>query len=398
MEWKKYIVSDKYLESTGMLAAFLLLISFYFHSRLLSFLAIVLLVLIYVNSLYLKHVGKRLYFINEKEKTKFFPNDNGVWVFQFENNGLPIMNGKLTVAFDDIVAPMDGMGDHNFSKYEVTIPFSINHKQKNRIVLPFTALKRGAAKVWSLQIHIPHFFGLGETVLEYRHFLMQEVVVYPLPRPVKNLNSLMSEKSGNSVVAHSLIEDPFSPAGTRDYVYSDSFNRINWKASARMQVLQTKVFERVAETGWTLSLNIANGHSVFTHLEELLSSAAEVAYFSMKHNIPLTLCINVGKAGAIPFYYLPTGTGKEQLQKVLEMLAMVKAYSYTIPYEKMLSYYNRHLIAQPYFIHGGNRTSRETNSFQQLQQNGIKLFELQVTENETSLENMRMIREVVVND
>lgn len=398
MEWEKYTVSDKYLESTGMLAAFLLLISFYNQSKLLSFLAIVLLILTYVNSLYLKHVGKRLYLKNEKEKIKFFPNDNGVWIFQFENSGLPIMNGKLTVTFDDIVAPMEGIGNHNFSKYEVTIPFSINYQQNNRIKIPFTALKRGTAKVWSLQIHISHFFGLGETVIEYRHFLMQEVVVYPLPRPVRNINFLLSEKSGDSLVSHSLIEDPFSPVGTRDYVYTDSFNRINWKASARMQALQTKVFERVAETGWTLSLNIANGHSVFTHLEELLSSAAEVAYFSMKQNIPLSLCINVGKAGAVPFYYLPAGTGKEQLQKILEMLAMVKAYSYTIPYEKMLSYYNRHMIAQPYFIHGGNCTGREAHSFQQLQQKGIQLLELQVTANESYLENMRMMREVVVND
>ena len=395
MEWEKFTVADKYIESTGMLAAFLLFLSFYFQSWLMFFLAIVILILIYVNSLYLKHVGKRLHFKNAKERTKFFSEDTGAWILQFENDGLPIMKGKLTVSFDDIVAPMEGMGNQHFSKYEVTIPLSINFRQKSIIKLPFIAQKRGVAKILLVQIHIPHFFGLGETVLEYRKFIMQEVIVYPSPTTVKNLNSVLSNRSGNSLISHSLNEDPFSPTGTRDYVYTDSFNRINWKASARMNSLQTKVFERVAETGWTLSLNIANGHSVFSELEELLSSAAEVAYFSNKHDIPLSLCINVGKADSIPFYYLPAGTGKEQLQKVLETLAMVKAYSYTIPYEKMLSYYNRHLTAQPYFIHGGNRTDIEESGFQQLNQKGVQLFELQVTKSETVLVNMVMMKEVV---
>ncbi len=330
-----------------------------------------------------------------KERSKYFPEDIGSWILQFENEGLPIMKGKLTVIFDDIVVPMEGVAKPHFSKYEVAIPLSMNFRQKKIIKLPFTAQKRGVAKIWSVQIHIPHFFGLGETILEYQNFIMQEAIVYPSPITVKNLNSILSNRTGNALITHSLNEDPFSPMGTRDYVYTDSFNRINWKASARMLSLQTKVYERVAESGWTLSLNIANGHSVFSQLEELLSSAAEVAYFSNKHDIPLSLCINVGRADSIPFYYLPAGTGKEQLQKVLETLAMVKANSYTIPNEKMLSYYNRHLTAQPYFIHGGHRTDREERGFQELSQKGVQLLELQVTNIEAVLVNMVMMKEVV---
>jgi len=395
MEWKKYTVEDSYLPVSGLLAIFLLFTSFYFQSLFLFFFAAIVLLLTYLNSLYLKHIGKRLYFENIKERKKFFPKEEGVLVLQFENNGLPIMKGNVKIVFDDIIAPIDGFGDKQFAKFEVNIPLSLNYNQKSIIKIPFTAQKRGLAKIWSIEINIPHFFGLGETVLHYKHLVMQEILVYPIPSSVKNLNSFLTSRPGESLVSHSLFEDFLSPSGTREYVYSDSFNRINWKASARMQSLQTKVFDRVAETGWTLSLNIANGHSILSELEELLSSATQIAYFSTKSNIPFSLCINVRKAGTVPFYYIPPGTGKEQLEKVLEVLALVKVSSYTIPYEKMLGFYYRHLAVQPYFIHGGKRSIREEQLFKLISNKGTGLLELQLTKEEAVIVQLPVMKDVV---
>lgn len=395
MEWKKYTVEDNYLPVSGLLATFLLFVSFYFQSLLLFFLAAFILLLIYLNSLYLKHIGKRLHFENVKVRKKCFPKEEGMIVLQFENNGLPIMKGNVKIVFDDIISPVDGFGSPHFAKYEVNIPLSLNYHQQNIIKIPFTAEKRGLAKIWSIEISIPHFFGLGETVLQYKHLVMQEVLVYPISTTVKYLNSFLSSRPGDSFVPHSLYDDFLSPAGTRDYVYSDSFNRINWKASAKMQTLQTKVFDRTAETGWTLSLNIAHGHSILSELEELLSSAAQIAYFSTKNHIPFSLCINVRKAGKVPFYYIPPGTGKEQLEKVLEVLAMVKAYSYTIPYEKMLGFYYRHLAVQPYFIHGGNRSSLDEQLFKLISHKGTELLELKLMEEEALLIQLPVIKDVV---
>lgn len=396
MEWKKYSVEDTYLHITSILAVFLGFASFYFQSWLMFGFATLQLTFLFLNSLYLKFVGKRLHFENVKERNRFFPEEEGMLVLQFENNGLPIMKGTLKITFDDIISPEDGFGYHQFGKYEISIPFSISYNQKNVVKIPFTARKRGIAKIWSMEITIPHFFGLGETVLQYKRLSMQEVLVYPTPTNVKNLNAFLSEKPGDSLVAHSLYEDHLSPAGTREYTYTDSFNRINWKASARMQTLQTKVYDRVAETGWTLSINIANGHSIVSRLEELLSSAAQLAYFSTKHSIPYSLCINVRIAGAVPFYYIPIGTGKEQLQKVLEALAMVKSISYTIPYENMLAFYERHLPVQPYFIHGGNRSYQEDHILNLMSDKGAKLLELRLEEAGAVLDYMHMAKEVVM--
>ncbi|WP_313801392.1 DUF58 domain-containing protein [Cytobacillus sp.] len=385
MEWKKYSVEDNYLSLTGILAIFLFFASFYFQSWLVFLTAVTILILIMANSFYLRHIGKHLHFENIIERNKFFPEEKGEWVLTFVNKGLPIMKGNLRVYFDDNVTPMDGFGEKRPSQFEVNVPFSLNYNESNTLKIPFTTKKRGVAKIRRLEWHIPHFFGLGETVLEYKSLMMQEALVYPLPVTVKNMSTFLSNRPGESYVPHSLYEDYLSPAGTREYVYTDGFNRINWKASARMQTLQTKIYDPVAEAGWNLSLNIADGHAITSKLEQLLSSAAELAYFSTKQNIPFSLCINIRIAGAIPFYYIPAGTGKEQLQKVLEALAIVDQHSSILPYDKMLSYYYRHLTEQPYFIHGGKSTPRSDVLFNLIHKRGASLLELYLHDGEAML-------------
>ena len=399
MEWKKYSIEDNYLSLTGVLALFLFFASFYFQSLILFFTAVTILILIFANSYYLKHIGEHLHFDNDSQKNRFFPEEKGEWMLLFVNKGLPIMKGSLRIYFDDIITPMDGLGEKRLTQYEVNIPLSLSYNQQKTVKLPFTARKRGVAKIRKMEWHIPHFFGIGETVLEYKRLIIQEALVYPLPIPVENMSSFLSERSGETFVSHSLYEDYLSPSGTRDYVYSDSFNRINWKASARMQTFQTKVFDLVAETGWNLSINIADSHAITNQIEQLISSAAELAYFSTKQNIPFSVCINIRVAGAIPFYYIPAGTGKEQLQRVLEALAIVDQHSSIFPYEKMLSFYDRHLSAQPFFIHGGKSTARSEEILNMISKRGATLLELQLNENKAVLKpKQSLMKGVMVHD
>ncbi|MBP2239932.1 uncharacterized protein (DUF58 family) [Cytobacillus eiseniae] len=396
MEWKKYSIEDQYLSLTAALALFLFFASMYFQSLVIFFAAVFLLVFILANSLYLKYIGERLYFENKWQREKFFPNEKGEWILPFVNKGLPIMKGELRVYFDDIVTPLDEFGVKRTSQYEFSIPLSLNYNESNIVKIPYTTRKRGLAKIRRIEWHIPHFFGIGETVLEYKGLVMQEALIYPMPAPVKNVRSFLSERLGESLVSHSLYEDYLSPSGTRDYVYSDSFNRINWKASAVMQKLQTKLYDRVQETGWNLSLNIADRHAITNHLELLLSCAAELAYYSTKHNIPFSFCMNIRIAGSIPFYFIPAGTGKEQLQKVLEALAIVDQHSSVLPYEKMLAFYHRHLPVQPYFIHGGKSTVKTEDVFQAISKKGATLIELQLHENEAVLVHKQSVKKEVV--
>ncbi|WP_080846804.1 DUF58 domain-containing protein [Cytobacillus gottheilii] len=394
-QWRKYTVEDQYFSVTGLIAIILFFASLYFNSWPVFFAAVTVIILSYSNKKYLKLAGKNLIFHDQKRRDKFFSEESGEWILHFENRGVPIMKGELLVYFDDVVSPSDEKYVPRLSIYEVSIPFSINFRQSNIIRIPFVARNRGLAKIRKMELHIPHFFGLGETVLEYNQLMMQEALVYPQTLTVKNKNILMTDRQGDSEAPFSLFEDLLAPAGTRDYSRSDSFNRIHWKATARKQVLQTKIFDKVAETGWNLSINISDRHSITGEIEELLKSTADLAYYFVQMNIPFSLCINIRLAGNTPFYYIPAGTGKQHLQKVLEMLALVDAHGSIYPYEKMLSFYNRHLSIQPFFLHGG-KEPKHADSLQLLAQKGVSFYDLLLQGEHAMIQKKTIVKRKVV--
>ncbi|WP_370222131.1 DUF58 domain-containing protein [Cytobacillus sp.] len=397
MEWKKYHAEDGYLSLSSVLAVFLLIASFYLKSWEVFLASILFLLIIFANTYYMKLLGEKLSLRNPKVRYKLFAGQEAKWILEFENKGLPILKGELRVLFGDSISPMDQNLESRLGNFELSIPFSLNHNERKKITIPFSAMKRGVSKIRKLELYIPNFIGFGETILEYRAQLLQDALVYPSRLPVKNTLPLLTDRPGTFLSAYSLFDENLSPAGTRQYVSSDSFNRINWKASARKQCLQTKVFDKAAETGWNISLNVSAGHSISAQLEECISSAAEIAFICVKENIPFSICINIRTAGSTPFYYLPAASGKDHLQKVLEMLALVDNHSSVYPYEKMLSFYERHLTHQPFFVHAGELKQAAVSSINNISRKGSFLFELHLLNEEADLRPLQVkAKEVAV--
>lgn len=393
MIWDKYSAEERKLPGISVLAIFMIIISLYAHSKLLLFLGILFLVLTTANQLYLKKAGERLFLDYSHEKARFFINETGKWSFTVRNEGHPILRAQLRVFFDHFVVPENGESGSSLGLHEISIPISIFTGQIKEIKIPFTAHQRGIAKIRRLEFQIPSLIGFGEVVLGYKYPINQHAIVYPQPIPVRGLFQQISTLQGIDTVPYSVYEDRLGTLGTRDYVTSDSFNSIHWKASARKQTLQTKLYEKIAETGWMIALNISNGHSITGDLENLISSLTQFAYFAYQKQISYALCINVRTAGITPFVYLPKGEGQEHLQKVLETLASINRLSTSLPYHQMLSFYYRHLECQPFFIHAGIRT-QETQQMLFIQaQRGIRLFELNLEENHGVLDRLEIQQE-----
>lgn len=384
MSWSRYTIEEGRIQGTSIVAILLFFVSLYMHSRLVMFLSIFFLLIVFANHHYLKRVGEQFYYENIHEKQHHFIDGTGQWTLRFRNEGLPILKADLRIYFDPFVMPLGEGHESSHILQELSVPFSLYTNQNSQLVIPFTARKRGIAKIRKLEIHIPGLLGFGKMVLESKHHLKQDVVVYPNPAPVRGLAENMSSLQGTSAVSHSIYEDRLSNVGTRDYVSSDSFNRIHWKASARKQVLQTKIYENIAEKSWTVSLNILNGHSIAGNLEELLSCLTEFAYYAFKQQIPYSLCINVRAMGGIPFLCLPQGEGKEHLQKALEMLASINTESLSLPYASMLSFYQRHFTGQSFFLHAGIRTAKDNEMLLYEARKGTRIVELKM-ENDVNI-------------
>lgn len=390
MQWKKIVIEDRFLSILAFLGILLLIASFYINSWLMFGAGLMIIIIAAGNSYYLKHIGEGLFFDNSRKRNRFFIGDKGEWSLQFLNQGLPIMKGNLSIYFDSAVVPVSGEYHIHSSRVDVSLPFSMGQKEKVDIKIPFIAEKRGLSKIRKMELHIPHFFGFGDTILEFSDVINIEALVYPKAISVRNIDKHKSVKPGHNPSNFSLFEDNMGPIGTRDYLPSDSFNRINWKASARKMTLQTKEYERINEAGAVLFINVSDGYSVTSKLEFLMSSTAEMAYFFHKRNIPFSLCMNIRSAGFTPFTYLPLGSGKDHLQKLLDLLAIADFHSPTIPHEQVLFFYKRHLPIAPTMIHAGIRSTGSDGYIQAWLREGVQLLELQMHNENAFLEPLKM--------
>jgi uncharacterized protein (DUF58 family) len=390
MQWKKIVIEDRFLSILAFLGILLLIASFYINSWLMFGAGLMIVFIAAGNSYYLKHIGEGLFFENSRKRNRFFIGDEGEWSLQFLNQGLPIMKGNLSIYFDSAVVPVSGEYHIHSSRVDVSLPFSMGQREKININIPFTAERRGLSKIRKMELHIPHFFGFGDTILEFSDVINIEALVYPKAISVGNIDKQKSVKPGHNPSNFSLFEDNMGPIGTRDYLPTDSFNRINWKASARKMTLQTKEYERINEAGAVLFINVSDGYSVTSKLELLMSSTAEMAYFFHKRNIPFSLCMNIRSAGFTPFTYLPLGSGKDHLQKLLDLLAIADFHSPTIPHEQVLFFYKRHLPIAPTMIYVGIRSREADGYIQEWLREGVQLFELQMHNENPFLEPLKI--------
>jgi uncharacterized protein (DUF58 family) len=120
--------------------------------------------------------------------------------------------------------------------------------------------------------------------------------------------------------------------GVRDHQPEDSFRHIHWKASARRQDLQVKVYEPTTSHSLVLFVNVAT----FAHhwqgtdpllLEQVIAMAASVASHGLEGRQLIGLLAN----GSIPHSDQPIkvlpSRRPDQLARILEALAAVTSFT-----------------------------------------------------------------------
>ncbi len=291
---------------------------------------------------YFRQVGKSLFMQNEKNRSRLLVNGPSSWTLEFENPGLPIWNGQLRLHFQNAVNPIYPQSNAHGQLNEVLVPFTIGYKEKIVLNIPLQGAKRGISKLKDVELTIPHLFGEGSIVLTYQPIVLMDQMVFPNIFPVKELRHPSPIKPSSFEMKHSIFHDVFSPIGTRDYVPSDQFHHIHWKASARLQKLQTKVFTQIANESVMLIVNIAQGYSIISDLEEKIEVIGSFIDFYYREGIPYSIVINVRAFGQSPYLFIPTGDGQKQRQKSMELLSILSKNDLTMPFNRMLSHLEIH--------------------------------------------------------
>lgn len=385
MGWRNTISETKALEGLTIISIVFLLFSFYKETYWLTFSAILVLLLCRLSYYYLNHVADQLEFENEKETIRLSVGETANLSLKFTQfSRFPILRATLRVKFDSIIE--DSNFDINQDKSIVVfeVPIFLKGKESLSISLPLQAKKRGVTRIKSIEMVISNFFGFGSVHLFYKPFIHKEVIIHPIQVPVPNAEHLVvTTAQGDYPTPTSMHEQLLAPIGTRDYVYTDSFQRIHWKASAKTQTLQTKVFERTSNYSWTIVVNLRDAYTpkhhlgVVKNLESIISNVAYLSQIATKKGIEYEIFVNLRMASDISVFHLPKGGGTSQLGRVFDMLARIRRNGNTLPFTQLLHNVEKQQQHSPIVIFCGPYEKEGLKYFTQLQRRGQKVYFLQ---------------------
>ena len=174
------------------------------------------------------------------------------------------------------------------------------------------------------------------------------LLVYPRLVDVTALGLPARHPLGESASPRRVIEDPLRMMGVRDYVQGDNFRHIHWKATARSQGLQTKVFDPSASRPVALFLNISTALT-FTEgydwdLREFgITTAASVARALWVESGVVGLFANTSIPGALQHIRIRPRQHPEQLEQILTALAQIDDVRGRWPLEQLLQLEAPHL-------------------------------------------------------
>lgn len=199
--------------------------------------------------------------------------------------------------------------------------------------------QRGAWSFDHVQLRSGDIFGFNiqRSVLE----MTDTVIVYPRIVPVTALGLPARHPLGDFRSPRRVIEDPLRMMGVREYAQGDNFRHIHWKATARRQELQTKVFEPSASRPVALFLNVNTTEMFYQGYDwELREYAITVAASLARHlwteGHPLGLYCNALTPGSTQHIRLRPRAHPGQLEEILTALARIDEGWGRWPLERLL--------------------------------------------------------------
>lgn len=208
-----------------------------------------------------------------------------------------------------------------------------------------TSLKQYEQLKWPLRLRttVRGYFRIGPTRLRSgdlfgffeseRDFEKQDaIIVYPKTYALPDLGLGSARPFGEQRGGHRIYEDPLRVIGVRDYVPGDPLKRVDWKATARVGRLQSRLYEPSRTQSVVVALNITTMEHTWEGFDPVLlergvSVSASIARSMFEQSAAVGLIAN----GSFPDADRPLRLGAnrrpDQLVRMLETLAMISPYT-----------------------------------------------------------------------
>ena len=191
---------------------------------------------------------------------------------------------------------------------------------------------RGYHRIGPVRLRSGDIFGFSSTETQFTD--IDHLLVYPRVVDLQQLIFPAEHPSGEARGRRPLFQDTTRFVGHREYRPSDPMKHIDWKASARLQRLQTKVFEPVVSLNVLIALNGTTSEFAWQGVnrrffERAVTAAASAASYCADRGYSFGLISNAVSIYSGRRISVPLGSATPQFSLVLEALAMAGAHVVT---------------------------------------------------------------------
>ena len=248
------------------------------------------------------------------DKHKIFPDESFVLRVNAEN-------AKFLPVWLQMNVPFEGVFDSSSGEMRFADECGLLWYQQVRFTRELVARQRGVYRVGPVRMQVGDLLGFfprpkltGDDI---------EVIVYPRLVPLKPF-TLPSRDFFGVPGARTPVQDPVYILGTRDYQHGQPARYIHWKASARHNRLQEKVFEPSEQKKVLLAVEVGQYQkaNASEHFERTLEVVGSLALECHRYSYALGLVTNGVVEGGPSI--LPMGRSPQQLPAVLEILSRLK--------------------------------------------------------------------------
>lgn len=188
--------------------------------------------------------------------------------------------------------------------------------------------QRGVYPFGPVSLSSGDIFGFGRRYARLEH--KDRLVVYPKVVPVLGLDLPFERPSGELKARRRVTQDPLRIATVREYVPGDSIRHIHWKNTARLNKLQTKVFDPSASRVLTVFVDLQTAPNPYSfvpeYLELIITCAASIAVHALDQRLVVGLYANGGPPDAGHWTIVPPGRSPGQGAQILEALAPLTGF------------------------------------------------------------------------
>lgn len=192
---------------------------------------------------------------------------------------------------------------------------------------PFSLIcrTRGVYDLGPVTVTSGDIFGL--LIKERKEAAQDELIVYPRIYDLSKMGLPARFPLGATRAANRLFEDPARSVGLRDYVPGTPLKYIHWKASARQQRLQVKVFEPTTSLQLAVFIDVESFSASKDQapFELAVSTAASLAWQVINQAQPVGVFANGLQQGRGNAVAIKPRTGHAHLARILETLARLQA-------------------------------------------------------------------------